>query len=116
MRLVPVLSAAGFDDERYGEFAVRRGGVLHDHFDDPSGVVGLGFARHGPATACGPLAPRRRGPPVFGPIARLMMSALPLGPGPARRVGVADPGDEAFPTEDRLDIAGAAAVLVRSIL
>src|SRR5205814_9885340 len=33
---------------------------------------------------------------------------LPLGPGAARRVGVADAGDEAFAAEDRLDIAGAA--------
>jgi diacylglycerol kinase (ATP) len=33
-----------------------------------------------------------------------------LGPGPTRRVGVADPGDEAFAPEDRLDVAGAAAI------
>jgi hypothetical protein len=33
---------------------------------------------------------------------------LPLGAGPSRRVGVADAGDEAFPAEDRLDIAGPA--------
>ena len=47
---------------------------------------------------------------VGGRALQRRVDRLPLGAGAARRVGVADPRDEAFAPEDRLDIAGAPAI------
>src|SRR5882724_489474 len=43
VRLVPVLAAAGLDDEWDGERAARRAGAFHHPLDDPCGVVCRGF-------------------------------------------------------------------------
>src|SRR5271156_6389608 len=125
MRLVPAPGPAGLDDERHRELAMRRAGTFHDLFDEERGRFDLGFrgleqqlvmhlqqhagvqlfpgkgrrnAGHGAFDDVGGRALERRG------------DRLPLGARAARRVGVADPGDEAFAAEDRLDKAGAAGI------
>src|SRR5271155_2034109 len=125
MRLVPVLALAGLDDEWYRELAARRTGAFHNRFDDPRGLVGLGFRdleqqlvmdlqQHAGLQLRAGEGCRDAAHRALDDVGRRALQGrvdrLPLGPGPAHRVGVADPGDEAFPSEDRLDIAGTAAI------